>query len=59
MPVLLKGLIFGPNGRPMSPSHTRQHGRIYRFYVMRLQQRGGRKRIVAPGGRELAPNSKP
>jgi len=35
MPALLKGLIFGPNGRPMSPSHTRQHGRIYRYYVTR------------------------
>jgi site-specific DNA recombinase len=33
--ALLKGLIFGPNGRPMSPSHTRQRGRIYRYYVTR------------------------
>jgi hypothetical protein len=31
----LKGLIFGPNGRPMSPSHTRRRGRIYRYYVSR------------------------
>jgi DNA invertase Pin-like site-specific DNA recombinase len=35
MPALLKGLIFGPNGRPMSPSHTRRRGRIYRYYVAR------------------------
>ena len=35
MPALLKGLIFGPNGRPMSPSHTRRRGRIYRYYVSR------------------------
>ena len=35
VPALLKGLIFGPNGRPMSPSHTRRHGRIYRYYVTR------------------------
>ena len=35
MPALLKGLIFGPNGRPMSPSHTRRRGRIYRYYVTR------------------------
>jgi hypothetical protein len=35
VPVLLKGLIFGPNGRPMSPSHTRRRGRIYRYYVSR------------------------
>jgi site-specific DNA recombinase len=30
-----EGLIFGPNGRPMSPSHTRRRGRIYRYYVAR------------------------
>jgi hypothetical protein len=34
-PALLKGLIFGANGRPMSPSHTRRRGRIYRYYVNR------------------------
>jgi hypothetical protein len=33
--ALLKGLIYGPNGRPMSPSHTRRRGRIYRYYVTR------------------------
>jgi site-specific DNA recombinase len=33
VPALLKGLIHGPNGRPMSPSHTRLRGRIYRYYV--------------------------
>ncbi len=27
VPMLLKGLIFGPNGRPMSPSHTTRRGR--------------------------------
>jgi site-specific DNA recombinase len=35
IPALLKGLIFGPNGRPMSPSHTCKRGRIYRYYVSR------------------------
>jgi len=35
VPALLKGLIHGPNGRPMSPSHTRRRGRIYRYYVSR------------------------
>jgi DNA invertase Pin-like site-specific DNA recombinase len=35
IPMLLKGLIFGPNGRPMSPSHTRRRGRVYRYYVAR------------------------
>ena len=32
-PALLKGLIFGPSGRPMSPTHTRKQGRLYRYYV--------------------------
>jgi site-specific DNA recombinase len=35
VPALLKGVILGPNGRPMSPSHTRRRGRIYRYYVTR------------------------
>jgi site-specific DNA recombinase len=35
VPALLKGLIYGPNGRAMSPSHTRRRGRIYRYYVTR------------------------
>jgi DNA invertase Pin-like site-specific DNA recombinase len=32
-PALLKGLIFGPSGAAMSPSHTRKNGRLYRYYV--------------------------
>ena len=32
-PALLKGLIFGPSGRAMSPTHTRRRGRLYRYYV--------------------------
>ena len=35
VPMLLKGLIFGPNGRAMSPSHTKRRGRIHRYYVAR------------------------
>ena len=31
----MKGLIYGPSGRAMSPSHTRRRGRIYRYYVTR------------------------
>jgi DNA invertase Pin-like site-specific DNA recombinase len=31
-PALLKGLIFGPDGKAMAPSHTRKRGRLYRFY---------------------------
>jgi site-specific DNA recombinase len=30
---LLKGLIFGPTGCAMSPTHTRKGGRLYRYYV--------------------------
>jgi site-specific DNA recombinase len=32
-PSLLKGLIFGPTGAAMSPSHTRKNSRLYRYYV--------------------------
>ncbi|CAA7615196.1 recombinase family protein [Magnetospirillum sp. SS-4] len=32
-PALLKGLIFAPGGRAMTPSHTRKNGRLYRYYV--------------------------
>jgi site-specific DNA recombinase len=32
-PSLLKGLIFGPTGAAMSPSHTRRRGKLYRYYV--------------------------
>ena len=32
-PSLLKGLLFGPTGCAMSPSHTRKGGRLYRYYV--------------------------
>ncbi len=34
-PALLKGLIHGPNGKAMSPTHTRKNGRLYRYYVTR------------------------
>jgi len=32
-PALLKGLIFGPTGRAMSPTHTRRGSKLYRYYV--------------------------
>ena len=28
-----KGMLFGADGRPMSPTHTRRHGRLYRYYA--------------------------
>jgi hypothetical protein len=32
-PALLKGLIFGPTGRAMTPTHTRRGGKLYRYDV--------------------------
>jgi DNA invertase Pin-like site-specific DNA recombinase len=32
-PALLKGLLFGPTGAAMTPSHTRKRGRLYRYYT--------------------------
>jgi site-specific DNA recombinase len=32
-PALLKGLLFGPTGDAMSPTHTRRRGKLYRYYV--------------------------
>lgn len=32
-PALLKGLLFGPTGITMTPTHTRRRGRLYRYYI--------------------------
>ena len=32
IPALLKGLIIGPYGKAMAPSHTGRRGRLYQFY---------------------------
>jgi hypothetical protein len=32
-PAPLKGLLFGPDGRALTPTYTRRHGRLYRYYV--------------------------
>jgi DNA invertase Pin-like site-specific DNA recombinase len=32
-PALLKGLLFGPSGAAMTPSHTRKRGKLYRYYT--------------------------
>jgi hypothetical protein len=32
-PALLRGLIFGPTGCAMTPSHTRRSDKLYRYYV--------------------------
>ena len=40
MPALLKGLLFGPTGRAMSPTHTRRGGKLYRYYVCQAALKG-------------------
>jgi DNA invertase Pin-like site-specific DNA recombinase len=41
-PSLLRGLVFGADGRAMSPSHTRgKRGQIYRYYVSQSVLKGG------------------
>src|SRR3982074_443874 len=42
-PALLKGIIFGPTGIAMSPTHTRKNGKLYRYYLSQtvLKQGGG------------------
>jgi len=37
---LLRGLIFGVDGRAMSPTHTRRRGRLYRYYVSQSALKG-------------------
>jgi len=39
-PALLRGLIFGVDGRAMSPTHTRRRGRLYRYYVSQSVLKG-------------------
>jgi hypothetical protein len=42
-PALLKGLIFGPSGFAMTPSHTRRNGKLYRYYIdMDVLKRGAK-----------------
>ncbi len=40
-PALLKGVIFGPDGRAMSPTHTRRGHKLYRYYVSQSVIKGG------------------
>jgi site-specific DNA recombinase len=40
-PALLKGLIFGPGDAPMTPTHTRKNGKLYRYYVSTSTIRSG------------------
>jgi DNA invertase Pin-like site-specific DNA recombinase len=39
--ALLRGLIFGPDGRAMTPQHARKAGRCYRYYTSMLTIKRG------------------
>jgi DNA invertase Pin-like site-specific DNA recombinase len=39
--ALLKGLLFGPDGAAMSPTHTRKGGRLYRYYISQSVMKRG------------------
>jgi DNA invertase Pin-like site-specific DNA recombinase len=39
-PALLKGLVFGPTGRAMSPTHTRKGQKLYRYYLSQTVIKG-------------------
>jgi DNA invertase Pin-like site-specific DNA recombinase len=39
-PSLLKGLLFGTDGRALSPAHSRKRGRLYRYYVAQRALKG-------------------
>ena len=49
-PALLKGLIFGPDGRAMSPTHTRRGQKLYRYYVSQAVIRGRGTHPSGAGG---------
>jgi site-specific DNA recombinase len=40
-PALLKGLIFGPDGSAVSPTHTRRRQKLYRYYVSQTALKQG------------------
>jgi hypothetical protein len=39
-PAMLKGLIFGVDGRALSPTHCRKGARLYRYYVAQRVLKG-------------------
>lgn len=41
-PALLRGLLYGPDGAAMSPTHTRKAGRLYRYYISQTAMKQGR-----------------
>jgi len=51
-PALLKGLIFGPTGCAMTPTHTRRGDKLYRYYVSQSVLKRGAE--ACPVGRVAA-----
>jgi site-specific DNA recombinase len=47
-PAPLKGLLFGPDGAAMSPTHTRRSGKLYRYYISQTAMKRGSKCSVGP-----------
>lgn len=39
--AILKGLLFGPDGSAMSPTHTRKSGKLYRYYISQSVMKRG------------------
>ncbi|MGE0252968.1 MAG: recombinase family protein [Alphaproteobacteria bacterium] len=48
-PALLKGLIYGPTGAAMTPTHTRRGQKLYRYYVSQSVLKNGKD--ACPVGR--------
>lgn len=40
-PALLRGILFGLDGRALSPTHTTRRGRQYRYYIAQSVLKGG------------------
>ena len=50
-PALLKGLLFGPNGRAFTPAYTRRGKKLYRYYVSTgVIKRGPEACTITAGG---------
>jgi hypothetical protein len=48
-PALLRGLLFGIDGRALSPTHTVRRGRQYRYYVSQSVLKGTEHADADPG----------
>lgn len=47
-PSLLTGIIFDPDGHPMTPTQAKKGSRRYRYYTTRPDQRGGQNAWRVP-----------